>query len=297
MSSQTTPNITAIIQARMASSRLPGKVLLELAGMPMLGHVVRRTQHARTVTQVLVATTDDPADDPIADFCRQLDLPCTRGSQFDVLDRYYQAARQAEAQVVVRVTGDCPLIDPQLIDRTVSYFLGRLGTTPALAADRAFPWDFAANRLPPPWGRTYPIGLDTEVCSFSALEYAWRFARLPHQREHVMPYLYEYSPIADSRRLDGYTPPDESAPRDPERPRFRALLVNHSQDFGDLRWTVDTPADLAMLRALMARLPDLETSSWQQVLEVFEQHPEIAALNAAVAHKRLYDIDARGDQR
>jgi spore coat polysaccharide biosynthesis protein SpsF len=295
MSSQTAPNTTAIIQARMASSRLPGKVLRTIAGVPMLGHVVRRTQLAGTVTQVLVATTTDPADDPIADFCRQQDITCTRGSQFDVLDRYYQAARQAGAQVVVRITGDCPLIDPQLIDHTVAYFLGRLGQPPP-SPDRSFPWDFAANRLPPPWGRTYPIGLDTEVCSFSALECAWRYARQPHQREHVMPYLYEFSPIADSRRLAEYAPPEESLPRDLEQPRFRALLVNHTQDYGHLRWTVDTPADLAMVQALMARLPDPETSTWQQVLEVFQAHPEIAALNAAVTHKRLYDIDARGER-
>ena len=295
MNPDETPRIIAIIQARQASSRLPGKVLLDIAGLPMLGHVIRRTQRARTVSQVLVATSDDPTDDPIAEYCRQAGVLCTRGSQYDVLDRYYQAALQAEAQVVVRITGDCPLIDPGLIDRTVLYFLGQLGTPPPAPAGSPYPWDFAANRLPPPWGRTYPIGLDTEVCSFSALAYAWQHARQPHQREHVMPYLYEYSPVADSRRLQAYQPPDERLRRAPEQPAFRALLVNHEQDYGHLRWTVDTPEDLAMMRALMACLPDPETSSWQQILAVYQEHPEVAALNAAVPHKKLYDIDARGE--
>lgn len=170
-------NIAAIIQARMSSSRLPGKVMQDLAGKPMLLRVVERARKASLVDSVWVATTSDPSDDPIQELCAAQRIPFLRGSMHDVLDRYYQTAREAGAQAIVRITADCPLLDPQLVDATIQAFLdGR---------------DFAANRLPPPWTRSFPIGLDTEVCSFRALERAWKEAEQPYQREHVMPYLYE----------------------------------------------------------------------------------------------------------
>ncbi len=168
----------AIIQGRMNSSRLPGKVLKPIAGRPMLCHVMDRTASAETINEVIVATSDDPSDDPIELTCSREGYLCYRGSQFDVLDRFYQAASLADASVIVRITADCPLIDPGVIDRTVRAFFEQGA-------------DFAANRLPPPYKRTYPIGLDVEVCSFTALERAWNEAKLPHEREHVMPYLYD----------------------------------------------------------------------------------------------------------
>ena len=118
------PKTVAIIQARMAASRLPGKVLLEIEGRPMLGWVVERTRLAHTIDQVVVATTDNPADDPVEAYCNGHDYACYRGSQYDVLDRYYQAARLFEAGIIVRITADCPLIDPGVIDATVMAFLG-----------------------------------------------------------------------------------------------------------------------------------------------------------------------------
>ena len=288
----------AIIQARMSSSRLPGKVLLDIAGQPMLAHVIERTRLAQTVSQVVVATTDDPADNPLVEFCARLGCPVYRGSQFDVLDRYFQAARQFQAQVIVRITADCPLLDPALVDLTVRYFLGEAGTSlpqpvSGTSSETEFPWDFAANRLPPPWGRTYPIGLDVEVCSFSALARAWQSATHPHQREHVMPYLYEYSPIADARHLESYTPPEATQAFDPQHPQFRTLLINHSQDFGSLRWTVDTPEDLALVRAIFEHFQPRRDFSWQEVLEYVRAHPELAQINAAVIHKKLHDVDSR----
>ena len=127
--------------------------------------------------EVAVATTTDVSDDPIEAFCKSNKVPVYRGDVFDVLDRYYQAARAFQADVIVRLTADCPLLDPYVVDQTVRRFF----------ADGA---DFAANRLPPPFKRTFPIGLDTEVCSFAALERAWKEADQKYQREHVMPYLY-----------------------------------------------------------------------------------------------------------
>lgn len=168
------PKVVAIVQARMGSTRLPGKVLRDVQGHPMLWYVVQRARGAETVDEVVVATTTEPADEVIVDFCREHRIGCFRGSEDDVLDRYYQAARQHGAKIVVRITSDCPLIDPEIVDKTVQAFLDR-------------PPDYASNTMV----RTYPRGLDTEVMSFRALELAWRQARQPYQRSHVTPYIYE----------------------------------------------------------------------------------------------------------
>jgi len=266
----------AIIQARMTSSRLPGKVLLDLSGQPMLVRVVERTRRARSLQQVVVATTTDATDDAIENLCRERGYPCYRGSVHDVLDRYYQAARRYGAEIVVRITADCPVIDPTVIDRTVQAFLGSGSDQPwpftpadVSALLSRLPYDFAANRLPPPWGRTYPIGLDVEVCTFAALEVAWREAILPHQREHVMPFFYE----------------------NPER--FRILLVNHDVDYGGLRWTVDTPQDLELLRQIYAHFGGRDDFSWLDVLALFERHPELRQINAQVKPKHYQIVDER----
>jgi spore coat polysaccharide biosynthesis protein SpsF len=264
----------AIIQARMGSSRLPGKVLRDLAGQPMLGRVIARARRATSLDAVAVATTDQPDDDPVADYCAQIGAPVFRGSLFDVLDRYYGAARAFDADVVVRLTADCPLIDPQVIDRTVHAFLGRpQGPDYVLSPDGPQkaqpPFDFAANRLPPPWGRTYPIGLDVEVCRFSGLETVWKEAQEKHQREHVMPFFYDH--------LE----------------RFRILLVNHPHNFGGLRWTVDTPEDLALLQTIFARFDGRDDFGWLDVLELFRREPELARINAGVAHKDYRQVDER----
>jgi glutamate-1-semialdehyde aminotransferase/spore coat polysaccharide biosynthesis protein SpsF (cytidylyltransferase family) len=164
--------VLAIVQARMSSTRLPGKVLADVRGRPMLWRVVSRLRRARLLDRVLVATSENPADSAIARFCEQEDVLCFRGSETDVLDRYYQAARAQCADVVVRITSDCPLIDPIVVDRVVRRFLeGR--------------FDYVSNAI----RYTYPDGLDTEVFSFTALEQAWREATKRSEREHVTPYL------------------------------------------------------------------------------------------------------------
>src|SRR5919108_5641536 len=163
------PRVVAIIQGRMSSSRLPGKILADLAGQPMLQRVFIRTSRAATVTETIFATTTDPSDDPVAEYCDFSGIPFTRGSLYDVLDRYYQTAGQAKADVVVRITADCPVIDPSLIDEAVNAIWGRFDGMPnpldslnrPLLPNKLFlAGDFVGNRLPPPWHRTYPIGLD-----------------------------------------------------------------------------------------------------------------------------------------
>lgn len=249
-------HVVLLIQARLGSSRLPGKVLKDLGGQPVLAWCIQRCKQARQVDQVIVATTDDPADDPIVEFCQKLGCDYFRGSQFDVLDRFYRAAQQAKADVVVRVTADCPLIDPAEIDHVLDEYYSSKA-------------DFAANRLPPPWKRTYPIGLDTEVCSFIGLERAWKEATAKHEREHVMPYFYD------------------------QEERFKIHILQHEPDLSSCRWTLDTPADLELLRQVVLRLGGRMDVTWQEVLTLFEREPELAQINAAVQHKSGLDTDAR----
>jgi spore coat polysaccharide biosynthesis protein SpsF len=166
--------IVAIIQARMESTRLPGKVLMDIQGQTMLASVVRQVRRAKKLDDIVVATTDRPADDAIIEACRQLGVAGFRGDSEDVLSRYYHAARQHQAQVIVRITADCPLIDPGIIDQIVTVF-------------RENDVDYASNTLT----RSYPRGLDVEVFSMSALEQAWREADRQHYREHVTPFFYQ----------------------------------------------------------------------------------------------------------
>jgi spore coat polysaccharide biosynthesis protein SpsF len=270
--------VVVIIQARMSATRLPGKVLLDIAGEPMLARVVERTRRSRWVDDVVVATSTDLSDDPIEAFCTQRKYPCFRGNLHDVLDRYYQAAVHSSAGVVVRITADCPIIDPDVIDQILLAFFDQgpisISRNDPILAERDLlqkgftpAWDFAANRLPPPWRRTFPIGLDTEVCTFSALEAAWRGANQPHQREHVMPYLYE------------------------DDHEFRVLLVNHEPDYGEMRLTVDTPKDLELLRLIYERFSGADDFSWYEVLDLLRMEPELAEVNASVRHKDYSDFE------
>lgn len=164
----------AIIQARMTSTRLPGKVLAEIAGQPMLYHVIQRTRQTKNLDLVVVATSTNQADDAIAQFCQAANLPCFRGSENDVLDRYYQAARHFEADVIVRLTADCPLLASEVIAKVVQTF--QMGA-----------FDYVSNTLQ----CTYPDGLDTEVFSLAALTQAWQEALLNSEREHVTPYIWK----------------------------------------------------------------------------------------------------------
>ncbi len=268
----------------MASSRLPDKVLLDIGGKPMLAWVVERTRRAKSLAEVVVATTTDPSDDAIQALCQERGYPVCRGSAFDVLDRYYQAARLHLSDIVVRITADCPLIDPGLIDEAVGVFTSSEGSetrasspnsqllTPNsqfLTPNSQFPYDFVANRLPPPWGRTYPVGLDIEVCSFDGLELAWREADQPHQREHVMPFFYE------------------------QPKRFRIRLLNYEIDYGDLRWTVDTAHDLELLRSIAAHFGGWDDFTWLEVLELVKDNPDLAQINALVQPKDYRAFDER----
>ena len=263
--------VVAVIQGRMSSSRLPGKILADIAGQPMLQRVFIRTSRAATVNETIFATTTDSSDDPVEEYCDFSGIPFTRGSLYDVLDRYYQAAKGAKADVVVRITADCPVIDPMLIDDVVNTLLDG-------------EYDFVCNRLPPPWHRTYPIGLDVEVCTFKVLAKAWKEANEPQHREHAMPYFYEGVELThQSRTLETCLSPRG----------FRVALLHHTTDFSDYRWTVDTPEDLEFIREVYARFDGRDDFSWKDVLDLVHNEPKLMEINAGVKHKTLKDIDKR----
>jgi len=251
----------------------------------MLARVVERTRQSRSADAVIVATTVESSDDPIVAYCEVYGIDVIRGSHFDVLDRYYAAARAAQADAVIRITADCPLIDPGLIDETVEALLGTGGWEVGRGPDGEGTLDFAANRLPPPWTRTYPIGLDVEACTVAALARAWREAESPVAREHVMPYLYEGVRLSNSnaRFRSGISPRG-----------FRIAVLDHTEDLGSMRWTVDTADDLEFVRRVLGYLGEGSTYTWLEVVALLGAHPELAEINASVKHKTLREIDTRG---
>lgn len=233
-------NVVGIIQARMGSQRFPGKVLADIAGHPMIWHVVNRTQHANSIHMIVVATSLDIQDDPIADFCFQNAIICFRGNTEDVLDRYYQAAKEYGADVIVRLTADCPLLDTNVIDKVVSTYLKNN-------------FDYVSNVLQ----YTYPDGLDTEVFSFAALERGWKEAKSPSEREHVTPFIKK-SGLFCLKNVESGIP--TSAAR--------------------LRWTVDDPKDLEFVRAVYASLGSKgEQAGLEEVLEVLRREPRLMMIN------------------
>jgi spore coat polysaccharide biosynthesis protein SpsF len=237
-------NVVAIIQARMGSTRLPGKVLMDLGGKTVLARVVDRLRRATRVKEIVVATTDSAADEAIVQECHQIEVLTFRGSEFDVLDRYHEAARVFAARAVVRITSDCPVIDPELVDETVRMFHDQ----------RA---DYASNSLMP----SYPRGLDTEVFTTIALERAWRESREPYQREHVTPYFYEHPEL------------------------FNLISLRSRMDYSRYRWTLDTAADLTLLRKIYARFGSQNDFDWRQAVRLMEREPELAELNSHVVQQ------------
>jgi spore coat polysaccharide biosynthesis protein SpsF len=240
--------IVAIVQARMGRSRLPGKVLKDLGGAAVLDRVLNRLGRSRLIQELLVATTSEPADDAIVEHCERTGRKMFRGSEQDVLDRYCRAAKYMNADVVVRITSDCPVIDPEVTDATIRAFLDQHA-------------DYASNiRV-----RSYPRGLDTEVMTLQALERAWRESTKPHQREHVTPYIYEN--------------PGE----------FALHGIEHGTDCSQHRWTVDTPEDLQLLRAIYARFGGRDDFGWREVLELVESDPSLADINRHVIQKAVHE--------
>lgn len=238
-----------VVQARMGATRLPGKVLKPILGRPMLSYQVERLRRCKAADRLVIATTDKPADDAVAAFCATEALALVRGSESDVLARYHAALEAFPAQTVVRVTADCPLIDPALVDQVIGAFAAEPGR-----------YDFVSNMLE----KTYPYGMAVEVVSAQALREAHREARDPAEREHVMPFIY----------------------RRPERYKLRSLTM--SPDLSHHRWTVDTPEDFELVSRILGELyPRKPQFTMADVLALLERHPDWPAINAHVAQKTV----------
>lgn len=242
--------IVAIIQAHMGSSRLPGKVMLDLGGRPVLRRVVDRARAIPGVDEVVVACATLPQDDVLEAACREWGVPVFRGSDDDVLERFRGAAQAFRADACVRITSDCPLLDPGVSGEIVRRFR---------EADP--PVDYASNKIP----QSFPRGLDTEVFTRAALERAAADATEAYERAHVTIHLYEH----------------------PER--YRLLGVRSDVDRADWRWTLDTADDLRFLREVYGRLGPGDDFAWTDVVALLEREPDLLEINRHVVQKAAHE--------
>lgn len=247
--------VLAILQARMSSTRLPGKVMRPLLGQPMLLRHLERLRRARHLGPILVATTTHDSDTPLAELCAAHGVPCHRGAMDDVLDRYWQAALPHAPQHIVRLTGDCPLADPEVIDRVVSAHL-----------DGGF--DYTSNTIPATW----PDGLDVEVVRAASLEQAWREARLPSEREHVTPFVKKHP---ERFRLHNVT-------NDQDLSALR-WTVDEPEDFAFVE---------RVYGALYPGKPDFTSAD---ILALIGRDPAIAQVNAEIERDAGYRKSLRQD--
>jgi spore coat polysaccharide biosynthesis protein SpsF len=245
--------VVTVIQARTGSTRFPNKVMQPLVGKPLLARMVERVQQARLVGAVVVATTTDPADDPIETLCQKEGFQCFRGHPTDLLDRHYRAGLQYGAEAVVKIPSDVPLIDPAVIDRVLSHY-------------RRHPerYDFVSNLHPP----SYPDGNDVEVMYIGALEVAWLEAKQDFEREHTTPFFWE----------------------NPERFRIDNVAWETGWDYSMThRWTIDYGADYHFIRAVYEALyPQNPTFGLEDILALLDRRPDVAALNARYAGVNWY---------
>ncbi|MXQ54255.1 cytidylyltransferase domain-containing protein [Shimazuella alba] len=245
--------IVAIIQARMGSTRLPGKILKEVLGRPLLEYQIERVRKSRFIHQIVIATTNKESEQPIIDLCNRLSVAYHRGSEQDVLLRYWEAAMRYKATVVVRLTSDCPLIDPKIIDASITKYLSKINL-----------YDYVSNTIE----RTFPRGLDVEVMSMKALDQANREARNIVHREHVTPYIYLH--------------PD----------KFTLGSVKNPLDVSSYRLTVDTKEDFQLIKRLIHYFSDkkIESVTFEDIICLLQKKPEWNLINSHIEQKKLEDI-------
>jgi spore coat polysaccharide biosynthesis protein SpsF len=238
-----------IVQARMTSTRLPGKVMKQVLGKSLLQYQIERLQRVKLADEIAIATTTNQTDESIVELCNRLAVAYFRGSEEDVLGRYYQAATAHKADTVVRVTSDCPLIDPKVIDKVIECYLKNQSN-----------YDYVSNSLE----RTYPRGMDTEVFSFSALQQAFLEATAQLDREHVTPFIYR------------------------QTTRYRLGQVVYSEDCSHHRWTVDTPEDFELIEKIIEAIyPRQPNFRLEDCLSLLKKHPEWYIINSHVSQKKI----------
>jgi len=245
----------AVLQARMSSTRLPGKVLKPILGLPMLEHQIARLGRSRLIDKLIVATSIEKDDLAISRLCDKMEVECFRGSLNDVLDRYYQAVKSYRPTTVVRLTGDCPLADPGIIDGAIDFY-------------RKNDFDYVSNCIK----RTFPIGLDVEVFGFKPLQRAWCDAFLPSEREHVTPYIKNHPELFAVGHYKNDT--DLSHHR---------WTVDEPDDF---RFVT------AVYEALYDKKPDF---SMKDILELLQNRPELTEINYHIEHGEGYQKSLRQD--
>ncbi len=245
--------IVTVIQTRCGSSRLPGKVLMPLAGKPLFVRQVERVKAAQLSGTVVVATTTEAVDDPITEICAQEGLECFRGHPYDLLDRHYQAALKYNGQIVLKIPSDCPLIDPQIIDRVIAYYLSN--------RDK---FDFVSNLHP----ATYPDGNDVEIMGMAVLEDAWKYAAKNFEREHTTPYFWE----------------------NPEKFRIGNVTMEGRLDYSMLhRWTIDYKEDYLFIKAVFEELYPLNPLfSCFDIIHLLEKRSDIYQINHQLAGVNWY---------
>lgn len=233
--------IIAIIQARMGSTRLPGKVLEDILGKPLLQHVIERVRQSRLIDDLVVATTRNSKDLSILVLTKKLKIKSYRGSENDVLDRFYHAAKKYSADTVVRITADDPFKDPRIIDRIIKYFLTNRNRI-----------DYVSNTIE----YSYPLGLDVEVFTFKALKKTWEEARQAFQREHVTPYMRQNPQL------------------------FRLKNIKCRKDISQLRWTIDTNKDLEFAREVYKYLYRKKRYFlMSDILNLLNKYPQLRRIN------------------
>lgn len=247
---QAVPRIVASIEARMSASRLPGKVLMDVAGTPALERLVRRLTRAESIDAIVLATTTNPADDPLAEWAAARQLPCYRGSEDDVLDRVVEAHRMMGSEIIVEVCGDTPLLDPRVIDAAVTRFLH--GDVDVVSNTARLTW---------------PQGIDAQVFRFDALEKVARTQADPAVREHVSLYFYE----------------------NPETYRIHHLTAPAKETAPEVRLQLDYAEDLDLIRAVYGRLEPRfgDGFSVRDILDLLASEPDLAALNAHCREKAV----------
>lgn len=235
------------VQARMGSTRLPGKVLNHVLGKPLLLYLIERLRQSKEASNCVILTTTLPQDDVIVDFCKKHNQEYFRGDPEDVLDRYYQAAVLRKPDGIARITGDCPLIDPEIVDEIIKSF-----------KKNSPKWDMVSNTVI----RTYPRGLDTEVFSFKALKTTFEKAKNVNEREHVTYFMY----------------------RHPES--FNILNISCNTNESRHRWTVDTAEDFDLIKLIIENLyPKNPEFHMRDVLSLLKKHPDWQKINKHVKQK------------
>lgn len=239
----------AIVQARMGSTRLPGKVMLNLCGKPVLWHVIERLKLCKQLSEIIIATTNSEQDDVIADQAEESGVKWFRGSEEDVLARYYYAARKNNLDAIVRITSDCPLLDPLLIDTMLGFYMGNS-------------YRFVANVGLEISNRSFPRGLDTEIFSFDTLQDAFLNAHKDYHREHVTPYIYEHED--------------------------NIFYYKNEKDMSGYRWTLDTNDDFKLMEHIYGQLfKGSHDFYMHDILGLYEKNPGLMMINAHIQQKNL----------